>query len=65
MKVRVNESFAEGFLAYVPGDEVELPNDLAVLLLKSGTVERIGVVPEAAVMPSRGEKAVRRAAPAR
>lgn len=48
-----------------PGDEFDLPDDVAVGHLSAGNVERVASVPEMAVVQNRGEKAVRHARPIR
>lgn len=59
MRVRVLEAFAIEHWVCNPGEEIELPDVEAVSFLKAGVVERIASVPEVAMLPERGEKAVR------
>jgi hypothetical protein len=64
MRVRITESFAEGFHTYTPGQEMDVPDERGVALLRIGVAERVETVPETAA-PNRGERAARVARPVR
>ncbi len=66
LRVQAVTGFVLGFHTVNPGEEVAFPDGdpTALALLKSGAVERVGTVVEAAVL-NRGEKAVRVARPIR
>lgn len=65
MRVRILESFVESHQAYSTGTELEVSDQYGLDLLKRGLCERLESGPETAVMPNRGERAVRTARPVR
>jgi hypothetical protein len=64
MKVRITESLVWGFRAYLPGDEIEMPDASGVEMLRRGVAERLEDVPETAAL-NRGERAARVTRPVR